>query len=125
MEKISTWFKVLITWIVIIPDFCMSYYALRLNDPSLEIVSLVINFISTTVLFYIYVNADSGKYEEELEVETSKSSEGIQNEMSPLYKLAFGTLIEDMSVWLILFFALYNIVPLTLMAHAWCAKGII
>lgn len=55
-----------------------------------------------------------------------KAKEPAKTEGSRLafYKLTFGPLIEDMLVWLGLFFLLYNILPITLYVHNTILKGL-
>ena len=126
IEGIYSWFRVVLTWIVIIPDIFVSYIYLRNPTPSLEIVSLVLNFLAATILFYIYMdiskenNKSSDKEEEkDSSKETPKGSPALA-----LYKLTFGALIEDMIVWFSLFFLLYNILPITLYVHNIILKGL-
>ncbi|MDD3149741.1 MAG: hypothetical protein PHV68_02810 [Candidatus Gastranaerophilales bacterium] len=127
MEKISSWFRVILTWVVIIPNLVLSYCALRTPYMELEMASLGLNFLATTVLFYIYMDINiQGKDEEGIEgavAPTHSMDDDAKGEL-PLYKMVFGSLIEDMGVWLCLFFILYNIVPLTLFVHSWVGKNI-
>lgn len=119
MEKFSGWFRVILTWVVIVPDLILSYHALRNPYLSVEGTSLALNFVATTVLFYIYIDLGKGgeEYVEEEGETTKKETEEVKAPLHPLYTLGFGSLIEDMLVWLGLYFLLYNIVPVTLYVH--------
>lgn len=123
MDKFSNWFRVILTWIVLIPDLVLSYLYLRDPSHTLEILSLLLNLFSTTVLFYIYMDIYKANIDETTE-EGSKATAAKPDSTPTLYKLAFGSLIEDMCVWLGLFFLLYNIVPLTLFVHNIISKNI-
>ena len=124
MIKFSGWIRILITWVVITSDLLLSYLYLRNPGERLEILSLTMNFVATTAIFYIYMNIIQDSSDEESE-ETSKStSSENESESIFLYKLNFGSLIEDIGVWLVLFFLLYNIVPMTLYIHTTISKSI-
>lgn len=118
MERFFSWFRVIITWVVITPDIFISYIYLRNPQPSYEVLSLVLNFLATTVLFYIYmdINKEGKKSAEGEEGKSKTDTEAVTSEPL-LYKLVFGSLVEDMLVWFGLFFLLYNIVPVTLYVH--------
>ncbi|MDD3013108.1 MAG: hypothetical protein PHC34_05335 [Candidatus Gastranaerophilales bacterium] len=118
MIKLNTWVSILSTWIFLAADLLLSYMYLRDPNFRLEWISLGLNFVTTTLIYYIYMNIAQGEDGEE---GASKSSE---EKSVSLYKLNFGPLIEDMGVWLILFFLLYNIVPMTLFVHVWVTKNI-
>lgn len=127
MEKVSSWFRVIITWIVIIPDFVLSYLSLRNPFYNIEVLSLGVNFIAAIVLFYIYmdiarvpiINSDAeGETSEEGEGKTSAPATTTTGGcVCPLYKLTFGPLIEDILTFAGLFILLYNIVPIALWIH--------
>ena len=123
MDKFSSWFRVVLTWVVIIPDLILSYLYLRDPSHGLEILSLLLNLFSTTVLFYIYMDIYKANTDETTE-ESNKSASPKVDQLPGLYKLAFGSLIEDMCVWLGLFFLLYNIVPVTLFIHNLISKNL-
>lgn len=124
MIKFSGWIRILITWIVITSDLLLSYLYLRNPNERLEILSLVMNFVATTAIFYIYMNLIMDATQGESEEET-RTVEHEENKGSIfLYKLNFGSLIEDMGVWLVFFFMLYNIVPVTLFIHSIISKNI-
>lgn len=115
MEKIRSWTRIILTWVVIIPDLLLSYVYLRYPSYNLEISSLTLNFIAATVIFYVYMDISKDGFGDEGEGEKAASSQ--QGSISPLYNLTFGSLIEDFLVWLGLFLLLYNIVPVTLYIH--------
>lgn len=115
-------FRMIITWVVIIPNLIVSYHALRNPFMSLEMLSLGLNFIATTALFYIYATITTVE-DENKEAGATPINKPDENALG-LYKLAFGSLIEDMLVWMGLFFLLYNIVPATLYVHNMVGKNI-
>jgi hypothetical protein len=118
MIKFNSWISVLSTWIFLTADLVLSYMYLRDPNLRLEMISLGVNFVTTTIIYYIYMNIAQGGAEEE---EAPKTEE---EKTSGLYQLNFGPLIEDMGVWLFLFFLLYNIVPLTLFVHTWVTRNL-
>lgn len=128
MDKLSSFLRMSLTWIVIIPNLIVSYLYLKNPSFSLEMYSLGLNFVCATVLFYIYLdiyktneNNENVNEEEDTRTKDKKESEP----KSPLlYRLVFGSLIEDMLVWLGLFFIFYNIVPVTLYVHNWIGKNL-
>ncbi len=126
LGNLGSWLRIILTWVVITPNLFLSYYYLRYPSFNTEIASLGLNFIATTVLFYIYLdifsaNTSSG---EEGEGSQTKNDQSTEKNGIWLYKLTFGSLIEDMIVWLGLFFLLYNIVPVTLYVHNFVAKNL-
>ena len=127
MEKFSGWFRIILTWVVIIPDLIVSYVALRNPFYTTEMMSLALNFVAATVLFYIYIDMNVESEEEGDEEEPSRRREeepSSDKKTCALYKLAFGSLIEDMLVWAGLFCLLYNIVPVTLFIHNIIGKAL-
>lgn len=124
MIKFSGWIRILITWVVITSDLLLSYLYLRTPSERLEILSLVMNFVATTAIFYIYMNilGESASEDSEEGVKTPEPEDSTGT--ACLYKLNFGSLIEDMGIWLILFFLLYNVVPVTLFIHSLISKNI-
>lgn len=126
MERFFSWFRVIITWIVILPDICLSYIYLRNPVPSFEVMSLALNFFAATVLFYIYMDINKESKKCAIDGEEGKSKTDTESPASDLtlYKLVFGSLIEDMLVWFGLFFLLYNIVPITLYVHNLVLKNL-
>jgi len=125
MERFGEWFRVLLTWIVIVPDLMVSYSLLRNPSYNLEIISLILNFIATTIIFYIYMDIyKSNNPIESSDSERSKSGTTQTSSNVGLYNLAFGSLIEDMGVWLGLFFLLYNIIPVSLYLHNVISKSL-
>ncbi|MFA6988598.1 MAG: hypothetical protein WC197_00880 [Candidatus Gastranaerophilaceae bacterium] len=122
MDK--SWFRIILTWVVIVPDLILSYHALRNPFANVEMTSLALNFIATTVLFYVYM--DLGPTPEPTEGEEGASSSRQEEQLQPKEgcKLAFTSLIEDILVWTGLFFILYNIVPVTLYLHNIISKYI-
>jgi len=119
MLKLNSWVSVLSTWVFLSADLVLSYLYLRDPNVRFEMLSLGMNFVTTTVIYYIYMNIAHGGDEEE----GGTSSSGEEGSAA-LYKLNFGALIEDMGVWLCLFFLLYNIVPLSLFVHTWVTKSL-
>lgn len=125
MIKFSSWARVLITWVVLTSDLFLSYFYLRNPSIRLEILSLALNFVATTAIYYIYMNiGQDGKGEETEEGGGSRESSKEEEATASLYKLNFGSLIEDMGIWLTLFFLLYNIVPLSLFVHNMVIKNL-
>ena len=126
MERFLSWFRVVITWIVILPDIFLSYAYLRNPQPSFEVLSLALNFFATTVLFYIYIdiNKESQKVPSDDENKAKADFGNSGGSEFFLYKLVFGSLIEDMLVWFGLFFMLYNIIPITLFVHNMVLKNL-
>jgi len=120
MIKLNSWVCVLSTWVFLTADLLLSYMYLRDPNLRLEMISLAVNFVATTVIFYIYMNIAQSAPDEE------GTAPKISEEKSlSLYQLNFGALIEDMGVWLFLFFLLYNIVPLTLFVHTWVTRNLL
>lgn len=126
MEKFSGWFRIILTWVVIIPDLVVSYVALRNPFYTMEMMSLALNFVAATVIFYIYIDmsAVSEPVEEAADSRSKSEDAGSDKKSFGLYKMAFGSLIEDMLVWAGLFCLLYNIVPVTLYLHNIIGKAL-
>ena len=126
MERFFSWFRVVLTWVVILPDIFLSYIYLRNPIPYYEALSLILNVFATTVLFYIYmdINKESKKCDIDGEEGKSKTDTEAKTPDIFIYKLVFGSLIEDMLVWFGLFFLLYNIVPVTLYVHNLVLKNL-
>jgi hypothetical protein len=122
MDK--SWFRIILTWVVIVPDLILSYHSLRNPFVNIEIASLALNFVATTVLFYVYMDLGPAPEAEGDEDTSHSKHEEEQTQPSGCCKLAFSSLIEDMLVWTGLFFILYNIVPITLYLHNIISKYI-
>jgi hypothetical protein len=115
-----SWFRIVLTWVVLVPDLVLSYYALKNPFNNLEMTSLALNFVTTTVLFYVYMDIGTPA-----EAAGEESGPPRHEEVAPTSnKLAFSSLIEDMLVWTGLYFLLYNIVPATLFLHNIIAKNL-
>jgi|GEM_PF-3168921 len=127
MIKFSSWARVLITWVVLTSDLLLSYLYLRNPCAKLEMLSLSLNFVATTSIYYIYMNIAQDVQEDAEDEEEESRNVSSEEKEKPVsfYRLNFGPLIEDMGVWLILFFLLYNVIPVTLYVHSWAAKNII
>ncbi len=126
MDKRSGWFRIILTWVVIVPDLILSYISLRNPFFTTEMMALALNFVAATVLFYIYVDMFVASNDEEYE-EGEAGKSRMEEPEAPkwgLYRLTFGSLIEDMLVWSGLFFLLYNIVPVSLYVHNIIGKAI-
>jgi amino acid transporter len=117
MDKSSNLFRIALIWVAIVPDLILSYYSLRNPFLYVEIVSLILNFIAATILFYIYIEMGQGIVPDSGQEAEKPAANPESIPKAGLYGLVFGSLIEDILVWSGLFFVLYNIVPVTLWIH--------